>query len=349
MRLRLLDPPGVPAVVGEDVTPVGGGPSGVLKLRERGGGLWEGEAALPAQTTYRLAVLDPDTGAPGDDEGFARRARASALARDPDGRRVLEQAWRATLVRFVCAHRLASGRRLAVVGDGPALGAWRRPQPLEPVEEGRWAGLIALGEPYGQVAYRYVVLDGRPRWEREPNREVGVPPPREVTNGLVETVDVNVVTGLDLDWVTDTVAVGPYPQGPDDAARLAEAGVTAVLNVQTDDDLRRRGLHPGAQAAMLEREGLVSARVPIVDFDAEDLTARLPEATARLEALLSAGHRVYVHCTAGMGRSPAVVVAHLVGRGAGLGEAARLVGARRPESAPNLDAVARGTAGRRGG
>ncbi len=346
VRLRLADPAGVPVLIAGDVAPVGGEPSRVLRLREHEPGLWEGEAVLSARVAYRLAVLDPATGARSDEEGFARWTRPSALRRDPDGRRVLEQAWRATLVRFVVAHRVAPGRRLAVVGDGPALGAWRSPQPLDRLDDGKWEGLLPLGGPYGETAYRYVVLDGRARWEREPNRHVGVLPPWEVANGVVETDDANVVTGLSLDWVTDAVAVGPYPQGRDDAARLAEAGVTAVLNVQTDDDLRQRGLDPRALEPTLRSAGLALARVPIIDFDAEDLAARLPEATARLEDLLTGGHRVYVHCTAGMGRSPAVVVAHLVGRGAALGEAARVVRARHPESVPNLDAVARATGGR---
>lgn len=349
VRLRLADPVGVPVVVGDGEVLGSGEPSRALRLREREPGTWEGEAALPARMAYRLAVLDPATGARVDDEGFARWARPSALRREPDGRRGLEQAWRATLVRFVVAHRAPAGRRVAVVGDGAALGQWWSPQPLDSVDGERWEGLVALGEPYGETAYRYVVLDGQARWERGPNRHVVVPPPWEVANGVVETDDANVVTGLSLDWVTDTVAVGPYPQGRDDAAHLAEAGVTAVLNVQTDDDLRQRGLDLGVLEAMLRSAGLALARVPIVDFDADDLAARLPEATARLEDLLARGHRVYVHCTAGMGRSPAVVVAHLVGRGATLEEADRVVRERHPESVPNLGAVARATATPRGG
>lgn len=350
VRLRLAEPAGVPVVLGETDALGGGEPNRGLRLRERGPGIWEAEAALPAGLEYRLALLDPDAGACLDDEGFARRARPLALPRQSDGRRLLEQAWRATLVRFAVAHRVPAGQRLAVVGDGAALGDWRDPRPLESVGgdgRDRWEGLVAIGEPYGEVAYRYVVLDGQARWEREPNRHVAVPPPWEVANGLVATGDANVVTGLDLDWITDGIALGPYPQSRDDAARLAEAGVTAVLNVQTDADLARRDLDPAALGRTLRQAGLALARVPIVDFDADDLATRLPEATARLEGLLAHGHRVYVHCTAGMGRSPAVVVAHLVGRGATLEEADRLVRERHPESVPNLDAVARATAARR--
>ncbi|MFO8075523.1 MAG: dual specificity protein phosphatase family protein [Egibacteraceae bacterium] len=350
VRLRLAEPAGVPVVLGETDALSAGQPHRGLPLRERRPGVWEAEVALPAGVGYRLALLDPATGARVDDEGFARWARPSALPREPDGRRLLEQAWRATLLRLVVAHRLPAGWHLAVVGDGPALGRWRDPLPLEPVDgdgRGRWEAVVAIGEPYGEIAYRYVVLGERAHWEREPNRHVVVPPAGEVANGLVATDDANVVTGLGLDWVTDEIALGPYPQGRADADRLAEAGVTAVLSVQTDADLERRDLDVATLERTLRQVGLAFARVPIVDFDAADLAARLPEATARLEGLLAQGHRVYVHCTAGMGRSPAVVVAHLAGRGATLGQAARLVRERHPDSAPNLDAIARACGGQR--
>jgi protein-tyrosine phosphatase len=37
----------------------------------------------------------------------------------------------------------------------------------------------------------------------------------------------------------------------------------------------------------------------------------LAAAVAQLKALVDGGHRVYVHCTAGLGRAPAVIIAYL--------------------------------------
>ena len=52
-------------------------------------------------------------------------------------------------------------------------------------------------------------------------------------------------------------------------------------------------------------------RYPFPDFSGEGLRAGLPEAVSALDELLEAGHCVYLHCTAGMGRSPGVAIAYL--------------------------------------
>lgn len=51
---------------------------------------------------------------------------------------------------------------------------------------------------------------------------------------------------------------------------------------------------------------------PIHDFNEADLTAKLFEGTQVLNHMISdEGLKVYVHCTAGMGRAPAVAVVYL--------------------------------------
>lgn len=47
----------------------------------------------------------------------------------------------------------------------------------------------------------------------------------------------------------------------------------------------------------------------IVDFDGESLRRTLPRIVVAIEGALSAGGRVYVHCTAGLGRAPAACIA----------------------------------------
>lgn len=48
-----------------------------------------------------------------------------------------------------------------------------------------------------------------------------------------------------------------------------------------------------------------------VDFDGHSLRKSLPVTVRVLNDALSRGQRVYVHCTAGLGRAPAVCIAYL--------------------------------------
>jgi len=80
-------------------------------------------------------------------------------------------------------------------------------------------------------------------------------------------------------------------------------------------------------------------RVPVRDFDQDDLRRDLPECVQALRELIDDGHTVYVHCTAGMGRSPTVVVAYLYWiEQRELEEAAVHVSRCRPCS-PDLEAI----------
>ena len=47
------------------------------------------------------------------------------------------------------------------------------------------------------------------------------------------------------------------------------------------------------------------------DFSGESLTANLPHAVQTMHELMDQGHMVYVHCTAGLGRAPAVAIGYL--------------------------------------
>jgi hypothetical protein len=112
----------------------------------------------------------------------------------------------------------------------------------------------------------------------------------------------------------------PCALGPDGAAiemrMLVDAGVTLFL------DLTRRGeLEP---YAALVAEPARYLNMPIVDFSIpsrEGLVAILDE----IDAELSAGGVVYVHCWAGCGRTGVVVGSWLVRHGADPGEALRRI------------------------
>lgn len=252
------------------------------------------------------------------------------------------------MVRFVVYNPLSDPHRLAVVGGHVALGAWRRPRPMSLGPQrsvltgghGRcWEAVVRLAAPVDDLAYRYVVLADEPRWEREPNRHVTVPRPEETAHGVVEVCDHNVVTDLFLSRVTPGVWLGPYPQSPDDVDVLARAGITAVVNLQTDDELDHRDVDLDRLARRLQQRDIELHRMPIRDFDEADLIRKLPAACTLLPHLTDRGHRVYVHCTAGMGRAPAVVLAHLVRQGHDLSQAREQLRHHHPVSAPNVAAV----------
>ena len=57
--------------------------------------------------------------------------------------------------------------------------------------------------------------------------------------------------------------------------------------------------------------GLAFESVPVKDLSKADLQLCLPKCVAALAHLLDQGHTVYVHCTAGVSRSPTVVAAYL--------------------------------------
>jgi hypothetical protein len=106
--------------------------------------------------------------------------------------------------------------------------------------------------------------------------------------------------------------LGSRPEIPADIDRLrAESGITAVLNLQTDDDMRAINLIWEPLEHHYRTSGTQLCRVPVRDFDPVDLRAKLPECVHALKRLLSAGHSVYLHCTLGATRSPTVAVAYL--------------------------------------
>ena len=109
---------------------------------------------------------------------------------------------------------------------------------------------------------------------------------------------------------TSQLIVGSAPWGPEDIDFVAgDLQATALLSLQTDTDLSARGLSWSTLWAMHARSGLRAERVPIVDFDPKDLARHLSAAVAAAESLLASGHRLYLHCTAGLNRSATTAVA----------------------------------------
>ena len=67
--------------------------------------------------------------------------------------------------------------------------------------------------------------------------------------------------------------------------------------------------HACAHVSLLMQALVWHDDAQIVDFDGQSLRRSLPRIVKTLQGALSAGGRVYVHCTAGLGRAPAVCIA----------------------------------------
>jgi protein-tyrosine phosphatase len=111
--------------------------------------------------------------------------------------------------------------------------------------------------------------------------------------------------------IDDHLAVGSAPTDAD-LAWLAAQGLDGLLCLQSDADLEAHDTTWAARLAACAAVGIEAARVPIVDFEPDDLLRNLDEAVRALRRLHHAGRSVYVHCNAGLNRSPSVVIAGLM-------------------------------------
>lgn len=117
---------------------------------------------------------------------------------------------------------------------------------------------------------------------------------------------------MNLNQILPQVYVGSCPMNDADIQRLqGEFAITAVLSVQTEDDLAYWGINWEELEADYRRQGIAVRRVPIRDFDPEDLRRNLRAGVQALDELVRRGHTVYLHCSAGINRSPSTLIAYL--------------------------------------
>ncbi|GMP92719.1 hypothetical protein CsSME_00042823 [Camellia sinensis var. sinensis] len=102
--------------------------------------------------------------------------------------------------------------------------------------------------------------------------------------------------------ITDKLIVGSQPQKPEDIDHLKrEEDVAYILNLQQDRDI---------EYWEIDLKSIIKKYAR--DFDPDSLRSGLPKAVLSLEWAISEGKgKVYVHCTAGLGRAPAVAIAYM--------------------------------------
>ena len=120
---------------------------------------------------------------------------------------------------------------------------------------------------------------------------------------------------MHLSQVLPQLFVGSCPTNTDDINHLkVDYGITAILNLQTDHDFDYCELDWGRIESRCNELGIAVRRIPVRDFDGEDLRRKLSQCVQALDILLKNGQTVYIHCNVGMGRSPSVAIAYLVWR-----------------------------------
>ncbi|KAH9704116.1 phosphoglucan phosphatase DSP4 [Citrus sinensis] len=152
--------------------------------------------------------------------------------------------------------------------------------------------------------------------------------------------------GMTYNFIRPDLIVGSCLQTPEDVDKLRQIGVKTIFCLQQDPDLEYFGVDIIAiQEYAKTYDDIQHIRAEIRDFDAFDLRMRLPAVISKLyKAINRNGGVTYVHCTAGLGRAPAVALAYMFWvLGYKLNEAHRLLLSKRP-CFPKLDAIKSATA-----
>ncbi|KAG6758562.1 hypothetical protein POTOM_038921 [Populus tomentosa] len=152
--------------------------------------------------------------------------------------------------------------------------------------------------------------------------------------------------GMNYNFIRPDLIVGSCLQTPEDVDKLRKIGVKTVFCLQQDPDLEYFGVDIGAIRDYAKACGDIQhLRAQIRDFDAFDLRIRLPAVVSKLhKAINQNGGVTYIHCTAGLGRAPAVALAYMFWvQGYKLNEAYDLLMSKR-SSFPKLNAIKSATA-----
>ncbi len=117
---------------------------------------------------------------------------------------------------------------------------------------------------------------------------------------------------MDANRILPRLFVGACPVDTDDIDRLKqELGITAVLDLQTEDDFANWNINWPSLESHYRSSGIEVRRVSVRDFSPEALRILLPNCVQALRELLGEGHTVLVHCSEGVNRAPSTVIAYL--------------------------------------
>ncbi len=112
---------------------------------------------------------------------------------------------------------------------------------------------------------------------------------------------------LNASWITNRLMVGSAPTHSYDQKDLRAAGITNVIDVRATTEEKVIG------ACDYEEEGLAYESFPLVEFPDDANVSNLTLASSRVLEILATNvsGKVYIHCEAGIIRSPLLVLAVL--------------------------------------
>ena len=115
--------------------------------------------------------------------------------------------------------------------------------------------------------------------------------------------------------ITPYLLIGEYPRVEDVRWLKDSFAVSAIHNLQDDDDLRINGLDIAALRRECEANEIKLVRTAIQDGSADAMAERLKVALDDLHRLIASGRRVFLHCNAGLNRAPTLAVGYLRAHG----------------------------------
>ena len=129
------------------------------------------------------------------------------------------------------------------------------------------------------------------------------------------------------DWIDESILLGQVP-GRWDLPRLQSLGIGAIVNMCAES-----ASDPGT----LKRCEIEEFRLPTVDFHSPS-AADLKRGVEYMREQVARGRKVYVHCKAGRGRGPLMVLCYLIAsRGQTAADAFAIIKQARPHVNSHLD------------
>src|SRR3972149_3025445 len=108
----------------------------------------------------------------------------------------------------------------------------------------------------------------------------------------------------DASRILPTLFIGRAPATAADVAGLKRRGISAVLRLQADEDLAALGLSWNRLEEWYRAAAIAAHRLPIDDWSAQAMIARLDQAVQALDRLLAPGPPGYLPRTAGANPPP---------------------------------------------
>ena len=147
---------------------------------------------------------------------------------------------------------------------------------------------------------------------------------------------------INFSRVEADIFIGSAPKIDVDVSRLKQTQISAVLSLQSDNDLNIHRIDWDKLQSIYQYNGINMQRFQINDFDEVDLANKLTSPIKALNDLLNHGHRVYVHCNAGICHAPATVLGYLCHfRGVSLEDGLAYIRENRPQANPYTGAVSK--------